>query len=110
VKKKIDEVMDLLDLNELVSVKRDLDSGGERLGKLVSLRIKDELKKHSNFCCVCNAKLDPYSVSNFTLIFGPDDMKKKATFCAIDCLEHFLANLKDFFGDDNQTFIKNKKR
>ncbi|MBD3313250.1 hypothetical protein GF345_02310 [Candidatus Woesearchaeota archaeon] len=106
MKRKIDEVIELLDFNELMNVKKDIEKGGERISRIVDAKIKQELKRHSSHCCVCNAKINPFSVFNFTLVFGPEDMKKKASFCAIDCLEHFLSNLKDFCGDDNTTFIK----
>lgn len=112
MKKRLDDVIEMLDIGELVMMKKDIDSGGQKIGKLVEAKIRQQIKKHDRFCCVCNSRLDPYSVSNFTLMFGPEDMKKRASFCAIDCMEHFMANLKEFWGEDNQVFIKNidKKR
>ena len=110
MKKSINEVMEMLDLDELVKVKKDLDNGGEHLNRMLKTKIKEELKRHDKFCCVCDSRIDPYSVANFTLIFGPDDMKKKASFCAIDCLEYFLKNLKDFWQDEeSQAFVRNKR-
>ncbi len=110
MKKSIDEVMEMLDLDEVIRVKKDLDNGGENLNRVLKKKIKEELKKHDKFCCVCDSRIDPYSVANFTLIFGPEDMKKKASFCAIDCLEYFLKNLRDFWGDESCAFVKSSKK
>ena len=95
MKKKLRDVIDYLEYDELVKIKKDLTLGGLHLLQLVDAQIKEETKKHDVFCCVCNNKLDLYSVHNYTLVFGPDDLRKKASFCAIDCLEYFLKNLKD---------------
>ena len=99
MKRRFEEVVELIDFNELVNMKRDLDKGGLELDKVISSKIKEELKKHNVYCTTCNARIDPYNTSNFTLIFGPDDLKKKATFCALDCMEYFLENLKDLRRD-----------
>ena len=99
MKRRFAEVVDMIDFNELVNMKRDIDKGGMEIEKIIAQKIKDELKKHNVYCSICNAKIDPYSTSNFTLIFGPDDLKKKATFCALDCMEYFLENLKDLRRD-----------
>ncbi|MFC1752405.1 hypothetical protein ACFL96_03310 [Thermoproteota archaeon] len=107
---KIDDVIEQLDLGELIKVRKDLQKGGGKICGIVDSKIKKELRKHSSYCCVCNSKVDPYSVSNFTLVFGPEDMKKKATFCAIDCLEYFIGNLKDFWSAESQAFIKRSKQ
>ncbi|MBI4149988.1 hypothetical protein HY488_01140 [Candidatus Woesearchaeota archaeon] len=95
MKKKLRDVMDYLEYEELIKIKKDLTMGGLHLLQLVDSKIRDETKKHDVYCCICNGRLEPYSVNNYTLIFGPEDLRKKASFCAIDCLEYFLKNLKD---------------
>lgn len=109
MKKNFAEMVGLLDIEELMRMKRDLDNGGDSVARIVNEKIKERVKREDLFCCVCSSKIDPYSVSKFTLTFGPDDMNKKAVFCAIDCMEHFIRNLKEFWVEDNQTFIKRKK-
>ena len=99
MKRRFEEVVEMIEFNELVNMKRDLDKGGLEIDKVISGRIKEELKKHDVCCTTCSAKIDPYSTSNFTLIFGPDDLKKKASFCALDCMEYFIKNLKDLRRD-----------
>lgn len=95
MKKKLKEVMDYLEYEELVKIKKDLSAGGVHLARLVDDKIREETHKHEQYCCICNNKIDPYSVNNFTLVFGPADLRKKASFCALDCLEYFLKNLKE---------------
>jgi len=95
MKKKLREVVDYLEFEELVKMRKDLTMGGLHLLQLVDNKIREETKKHDVYCCICNNRLEPYSVNNYTIIFGPEDLKKKASFCAIDCLEYFLKNLRD---------------
>lgn len=99
MKRRFEEVVEMIDFNELVNMKRDIDKGSMEIDRVITQRIKEELKKHSIYCTTCSTKIDPYNTSNFTLIFGPDDLKKKATFCALDCLEYFIENLKDLRRD-----------
>ena len=56
--------------------------------------IKEHEKKHKTFCTTCSNAIDPYNTNNYTLIFGPDDFRKKGSFCGLDCLEYFLIRLK----------------
>lgn len=99
MKRRFAEIVEMIEFNELVNMKRDIDNGGMEIEKIITQKIKEELKKHNVYCSICNSKIDPYSTSNFTLIFGPDDLRKKATFCALDCMEYFLENLKDLRRD-----------
>ncbi len=93
--RRFEEVMDILDYDELMRFKNDLDSGAIALKKLLDERIKRKLKEHERICATCSNSLNFYSTSNYTLIFGPDDFKKKASFCGLDCLEYFIIKLKD---------------
>ena len=93
-KRRLREVMDLLDYDELLKIKEDLNKGGDGVRILVENKIKEETKKHQRYCAVCANQLEPESMTTFTLLFGPEDFKKKATFCAMDCLEYFMVGLK----------------
>lgn len=99
MKRRFAEVVEMIDFNELVNMKKDIDKGGMEIERVITQKIKEELKKHNIYCTTCNTKINPYSTSNFTLIFGPEDLKKKATFCALDCMEYFIENLKDLRRD-----------
>jgi hypothetical protein len=94
MKYRLRDVIDSLEFDELVKMKKDIEAGGFHLKRFVEDKIKEEEKKHDAFCANCSAKINPGSTTTFTLIFGPDDFKKKATFCGQDCLEYFLSELK----------------
>src|SRR3989344_2804483 len=94
MEKRFEEVITLLDHFELTKLKRDIENGGMQTQLLLEKRIKEEEKKHDIMCTTCCSNINPEDVNNFTLIFGPDSLKKKASFCAIDCMEYFLKNIK----------------
>ena len=93
--RKFEEVIEILDYNELMRFKNDLDSGAVTLKKLLEEKIKRKLKEHEKVCATCSNNLNFYRTSNYTLVFGPDDFKKKASFCGLDCLEYFIIKLKE---------------
>ena len=80
---------------ELKKIKKDLEEGGVEIKKIVDQKISQHETSHQKTCSVCYSDLDPYSVHNYTLVFGPDDFKKKASFCGMDCFQYFLDNLKN---------------
>lgn len=93
--RRFEEVIDILDYNELMRFKNDLDSGAITLKKLLDEKIKKRLKEHEKVCATCSSELNFYKTNNYTLVFGPDDFRKKASFCGLDCLEYFMIKLKN---------------
>lgn len=93
--RKFEDVFDVLDYEELMRFKNDFDSGAITIKKLLEEKIKKRLKEHEKDCAVCSNRLDFYKTNNYTILFGPDDFKKKASFCGLDCLEYFIIKLKD---------------
>jgi hypothetical protein len=93
-KYRLRDVIDSLEFDEIVKMKKDLELGGFHLKRFLEQKISEHEKSHEKYCANCSAKLDPYGTNNFTLIFGPEDFKKKASFCGIDCLEYFLQELR----------------
>ena len=93
--KRFEDMMDLLDYNELMRFKTDFDSGALTLKKLLEENIKKKLKEHEKICATCSNTLNFYKTNNYTLVFGPDDFKKKASFCGLDCLEYFIIKMKE---------------
>ena len=79
---------------ELVKLKQEIKKGNLDIEKEIQGHIKDLEKKHAKSCTTCSNSLDPYNTNNYTIIFGPDDFKKKASFCGLDCLEYFTIKLK----------------
>ena len=93
--RRFEEIIDILDYNELMRFKNDLDSGAITLKKLLEDKIKKKLKEHEKVCATCSGELNFYKTNNYTLVFGPDDFKKKASFCGLDCLGYFIIKLKE---------------
>ena len=105
--RKFEDVVDVLDYNELMRFKTDLDSGAIAIKKLLEERIKKKLKEHERLCATCSNTLNFYRSSNYTLIFGPDDFKKKASFCGLDCLEYFIIKLKELKENSKEDNVNN---
>ena len=107
--KRFEDIIDILDYNELMRFKTDIDSGAITSKKLVEEKIKRKLKEHERICATCSNTLNFYKSSNYTLIFGPDDFKKKASFCGLDCLEYFIIKLKEFKEKPKEDNVSNKE-
>jgi len=88
---------------ELVRIKKQLETGDLDIEKEVQGYIKDLEKKHATDCVTCSNTLDTYNTNNYTLVFGPDDFRKKASFCGLDCLEYFFIKLKQMKQGDKNT-------
>lgn len=50
-----------------------------------------EKQHQSKQCTVCTA---PLTKENYTLEFGPGDLRQRARFCAHDCLSYFLIHTR----------------
>jgi hypothetical protein len=94
MKYKLRELIDSLDFDELVKMKKDVEAGGFHLKRFLDSKIKEKETHHEQYCATCSTELSPGSTNNFTLVFGPEDFRKKASFCGIDCLEYFIQELK----------------
>ena len=92
--RRFEEVIDILDYNELMRFKNDIDTGAITLKRILEEKIKKKLKEHEKIYTTCSNNLNFYNTSNYTLVFGPDDFRKKASFCGLDCLEYFIIKLK----------------
>ncbi|MFP4117381.1 MAG: hypothetical protein ACLFTR_00500 [Candidatus Woesearchaeota archaeon] len=101
-KKRVRDMIDHLDYDELLKLRRDLDEGGLHLLRLVNKKIKEFETEHKKYCSTCGAELDENTSNNYTLVFGPYDFRKRASFCGVDCMEQFIQKLKDIrsFSDD----------
>ncbi|NQV09390.1 hypothetical protein HQ529_06070 [Candidatus Woesearchaeota archaeon] len=96
------DAVDALEYDELVKVKKDLRHGAIHIRRLVEDKIKEKEIEHKKFCSICGEVIHPNSTRNYTLLFGPEGFKKKATFCALDCMEYFLKQLKGMDGMENR--------
>jgi len=108
--RRFEDLIDVLDYNELMRFKNDLDSGAVTLKRLLEEKIKRKLKEHEKICATCSNNLNFYKSNNYTLVFGPDDFKKKASFCGLDCLEYFITKLKELKEKSKEDNVSNADR
>jgi len=92
--KKVREIIEWIDTAELYKMLRDLETGGIHLKRLIKQKLDERDLSHMEICANCSAQIDRHNTNTYTLIFGPDDFRKKATFCGLDCMETFLNSLK----------------
>lgn len=93
-KKKVADVVSSLDYEELIELQRDLFRGGASIKQVVSSKLKEITATEVRVCATCGGSINLRVANEFTMIFGPSEFKKRASFCAIDCMEYFTANLK----------------
>ncbi len=91
---KVSEIVAMLNYEELVDLQRDLFGGGATIKQVVSNRIKEVNDSQTRVCATCGNTVNLSLNHEYTLIFGPKDLKKRASFCAVDCLEYFFIQLK----------------
>lgn len=94
LRKKVSDVIGMLEYEELVDLQRDLFGGGTVIKQAVTNRIKAVNESQTRICATCGSAVNLGQNYEYTLIFGPKDLKKRASFCAVDCLEYFFAQLK----------------
>ena len=94
MKLKIRDAIGSMDYDDLVELNRDLNQGGIGIKEMVSERIVQKEKEMGKHCIACHAEIDPSKASNYTLLFGPEGLRRKATFCAVDCLKYFINDLE----------------
>ncbi len=92
--KKVNEIIDMLNYEELVDLQRDLFGGGANIKQVVNNRVKEVNDSQTRVCATCGGTVNLSVNHEYTLIFGPKDLKKRASFCAVDCLEYFFIQLK----------------
>ena len=98
--------LDSLEHYELVMLKQQMEKGSLDIEKEIRKSIQEHERKHARFCTTCSNNLDPYNTNNYTIIFGPEDFRKKASFCGQDCLEYFLIKLKQMKKEDKDATKK----
>lgn len=91
--KKFREIMEMLSYDELLKLNKDLTPNSET--KLALSRKIREIESAGNkTCATCGNLINPHFTEEYSLVFGPRMLKKRAFFCGIDCLEYFFINLK----------------
>jgi hypothetical protein len=95
MKLRLKDAIGSMDYDDLVQFHEDLKSGGHATKTLVKDRIIEKEKEMGKYCQVCQSELDPASTSNYTILLGPEGLRRKANFCALDCLKYFIASIEE---------------
>mgnify|MGYP006310891303 FL=1 len=90
---KIIRILGALEYNELQKLQKDLHSGAYLMKHLVSKKINEIETKDRPLCASCNKNIETGKEEVYTLLFG-NNIKKKASFCGMDCLHGFLEQIK----------------
>ncbi len=93
MKHKFKEFLENLDYNEVLDLKKQIKEPNSTIKEVLMNHIDVIERMNSRVCATCGNQLN-ITTKNLTLHFGPEDFKKKASFCAFDCLEFFLQQLK----------------
>ncbi len=91
---KLKQVMDTMNYEDLLNVKKDFDSGTFKKILDKKLAIVDI---NERFCPTCYNPIAEEE-EKYRLVFGPPGLRKQAVFDELDCMNHFL-----------NTHIKNMK-
>ena len=92
------DVVGSLKYDELISLQKDLYSGGSKIRQLITNKIKEISATESRTCATCGNQINLRLANEFTFIFGTSDQKKRASFCALDCMDYFTNSLKRLVG------------
>jgi len=82
---KLHSIINAMGYNELKAIEHDLYQGN--IGSLIKKRIDEYDALSVKICPTCGAKVTDEA---FSLIWGAKDFRKKANFCAVDCLQFFI--------------------
>ena len=96
MKPKFKDVLDMIEPEELMKIKKDIeDYNGSHLKALVDSKLKIKVKtQNESVCSTCLGAVSPFAVNNYTLLFGPEDFKKKVNFCSVGCMDNFMKNME----------------
>lgn len=100
-----------LEYEDLQKLRRDLDSGAYLMKHVLNSKINELETSHRKICASCNAALKEGQEDIYSLVFGKN-IKKKASFCGLDCLQEFVSNLQPQAKNMNSDIvseIENKK-
>ena len=95
MEKKLTRIMEDISYEDLYKMKNDLDNGGDHLKRLVEKKIKEVENQEVKTCATCGNPVNLVTNKYYSIIFGPPDLRKKAYFCALDCLDYFIQKLKE---------------
>lgn len=86
---KINDAIENMSYEELIDLKNNILEGN--IQKTINDKIEEKREQTNKVCPVCHNTIDENSLK---LEFGPKDLRRRAYFCAIDCLEYFINRIK----------------
>jgi len=89
---KIKLLLDSMEYEDLLKLKDDLIVGSPIYKKLVFDKLQEIETSHRSVCASCGGKVNSKSDA-YTLLFGERTIRKKASFCGMDCLQEFIGKL-----------------
>lgn len=103
MKHKFKEFLENLSYGEVVDFQKQVKDSKSLMRKMVDDQIDVIERTNARVCATCGHQLN-LQTKNLTMHFGPETFKKKASFCAFDCLEFFLTQLKaiEIKGEKNE--------
>ncbi|MBI2137641.1 hypothetical protein HYU12_03925 [Candidatus Woesearchaeota archaeon] len=105
-KKKLADVMDSLEYEELISLQKDLFNGGVAIRQLVNNKLREISAVESRVCATCGAQINLMVSNELSLIFGSSEAKRRVSFCAIDCMEYFTRTLKGLVSKEVESHVR----
>ena len=110
MKLKLKDAISSMGYNDLVELHEDLLEGGHFTRKLVEKEIVEKEKQMGKFCAVCSSEIDPHSTNNYTILLGPEGLRRKASFCALDCLKFFISNIEKRKSEFKKKEVQDKRK
>lgn len=91
---KLKQTIKKLSPEELKNLEKELREDSVHVRHIIEEEIKQNEENQKKVCVVCG---NPISESKepLTLYFGRKDFRKKAYFCAVDCLQYYLEKMKN---------------
>ena len=106
MKKRFRDVVDDIQYEDLVKIRKDLDNGGRHLRTFIDSKINEIERDEVKVCAVCGTPINPHFIDDYSLVFGRYDFKKRAFFCGLDCLNFFVGKLND---KEKERLVKEKE-
>ena len=87
---KLAKMIESLEYEDLLRLQKDFEKG--TLHNLIAKRIYSHKSDRLVLCPICSGPIK--EGDGYHLEFGSRDLRKKATFDGIDCLEYFLVKIR----------------
>jgi hypothetical protein len=94
MEEKLQQLLNSLEYKDLLQLQRDLKSGALLTQHVVNKKLNEVETSHRSFCASCTKNMNVERDDVYTLVFGDKTIKKKASFCGLDCLHEFTKNIQ----------------